>query len=111
MGKQKSANIFGKPRSSSKQRESRKSDDNAEGNKQQKSQEKLDREFERKCAVFLKTEDWVALEELARDYLSSQSYNSFKGYFYLGVCFYKQGDFENAIKAFKEAETINADDA
>jgi tetratricopeptide (TPR) repeat protein len=61
--------------------------------------------------MFLKTEEWMALEEHARDYLAASEYSSCKGYFYLGVCFYKQGDFENAIKAFKEAETISPDDA
>lgn len=59
----------------------------------------------------MKTGDFEAMENDANDYLRDSQYHSYKGYFYLGICLYKQGDYENSIKALKEAESINPDDA
>jgi tetratricopeptide (TPR) repeat protein len=61
--------------------------------------------------LYIKTEDFEGLESESNEYLRETEYKSFKGYFYLGCSLYKQGDFENSIKAFKEAEAIIPEDA
>ena len=85
------------------------------------SEEKLaEREFERKCQLYLKFREYKHLENEIYLYLDRSQTSaelipkkmaSFKPLFYLGICFYKQGDFESAVKAFNEAESIFADDA
>lgn len=73
--------------------------------------ERQERDFEKKCIACIRSLDFEGLEDMARDYLKSTQYQSYKGFFYLGVSFYRQNDFENAIKAFKEADIINPEDA
>jgi hypothetical protein len=74
----------------------------------------MEREFERKCQHLIRrtrnyNEDWDNLENLSKEFLSktnTDDYKSFKGFFYYGIALYKQGDFENSVKAFKEAERV-----
>jgi uncharacterized protein HemY len=67
-------------------------------------QEKTERDFESKCLRYLKIEDWNTLDKIATAHLEETKGKSYKGYFYLGVSCYKQGDFENAIAAYSKAE-------
>lgn len=52
-------------------------------------EDKAEWEFERKCNLLLRAEDWETFESEAKDYLRDTEYKSAKGYFYLGVCLYK----------------------
>ncbi|CDW78380.1 tpr repeat [Stylonychia lemnae] len=106
--KLKVQNLFGKARTGSKSRDSVRSGENLEG---QVRKQKTEREFENRCLRLLKIEDWQSLDELASKYLEETHGTTFKGLFYLGVSLYKQGDYENAIRAFQKAEEINSDDA
>lgn len=74
-------------------------------------QEKIERDFENKCLRLLKIGDWNTLDQIASQHLEDTQGQSFKGFFYLGVSFYKVGDYENAIRAFQKAEEINSEDA
>ena len=70
--------------------------------------EKLEKDFERRCQLILRSkkfeeEDWDNLETLSKDFLQRASvdqFKSFKGYFYYGIALYRLSDYENAIKAF-----------
>lgn len=87
--------------------------------KDQALNDKMEREFERRCQLVLKNsqnldEDWDNLENLAKDFIqktASADFRSFKGFFYYGIALYKQAEYENAIKALKEAESLNEEDA
>jgi tetratricopeptide (TPR) repeat protein len=106
--RQKNPNIFGRARSGSKSRDS----DVLESQPQKRTKlEKLEREFEKKCLKLIKLGDWNSLESVASQHLEDTKCESFKGFFYLGVSFYKSGEYENAIRAFQRAEAINSDDA
>lgn len=62
----------------------------------------------------LEREDWENLENYAMDYIERtgvEDYKSFKGYFYYGIALYRQGYHEDAVKAFKQAESLNENDA
>ena len=110
MGKPKkggNSNIFGKARSSQKPRESVKE----EGGTTKQREERLEKEFERKCLQCLRTQDWNTLDNISTEHLEETSGKSYKGFFYLGISLYKLGDFESAIRAFTKAEQINSDDA
>ena len=56
-------------------------------------------------------EDWDNLENVSKEFLEKSPQKSYKGYFYYGISLYKLGDYENAIKAFKQAESVKEDDA
>lgn len=56
-------------------------------------------------------ENWEELYEVSKSHLEETNGKSFKGFFYMGISFYKSDDFENAIRAFSKAESINSDDA
>ena len=81
--------------------------------------EKLEKDFERRCQLILRSkkfeeEDWDNLETLSKDFLqrvSLDQFKSFKGYFYYGIALYRLADYENAVKAFKEAESVNSEEA
>ena len=48
----------------------------------------------------LSGENWEELYEAAKCHLEETTGKSFKGFFYMGISFYKTDDFENAIRAF-----------
>lgn len=73
--------------------------------------EKLEKDFERKCMQLLKAENWAAMDAVSTEHLENTSGKSFKGFFFLGVSLYKQGDYENSIRAFTKAEFLCSDDA
>jgi tetratricopeptide (TPR) repeat protein len=56
-------------------------------------------------------EDWDNLESIAKEFLEKSPQKSYKGFFYYGISLYKLGDYENAIKAFNQAESLRDDDA
>lgn len=59
-------------------------------------------------------EDWEALESLCKDFLTkciNSKFQSFKGYFFYGISLYRLNAFEDAVKAFKEAEAIHEEDS
>ena len=59
----------------------------------------------------MRTEDWEELYSTCKSQLEKTNGKSFKGYFYMGISFYKIEDYDNAIRAFAKAEYINPDDA
>lgn len=61
--------------------------------------------------MLMKEENWDTLYEVTKSYLEQTRGKSFAGYFYMGISFYKEEDYENAIKAFEKAEGINSEDA
>jgi hypothetical protein len=56
-------------------------------------------------------EDWDNLENISKEFLEKSPQKSYTGYFYYGISLYKLGDYENSIKAFKQAESVKEDDA
>ena len=62
--------------------------------------EKDDVEFEKKCQGIVTNENWEELYEVAKSRLEETMGKSFKGFFYMGISFYKTDDFDNAIRAF-----------
>lgn len=93
----KNPNIFGRARSGSKSRDSEVLTDQPQ---KRTKLEKLEREFEKRCLKLVKLGDWNALDSLASQHLEDTKCESFKGFFYLGVSFYKCNEHENAIRAF-----------
>lgn len=45
-------------------------------------------------------DNWDALYEESKKHLEATNGRSFKGFFYMGISFYKSEDYENAIRAF-----------
>lgn len=74
-------------------------------------EEKLEMELEQKCMQYIINENWAELDLLATEHLEATGGKSFKGFFFLGVSLYKQGDYDNSIRAFTKAELINDDDS
>ena len=62
--------------------------------------EEIDQEFEKQYIEIMNNEDWNELYELSNQHLKETQGKSFKGFFYMGISFYKNEDFENAIRAF-----------
>jgi len=63
-------------------------------------EERLEREFEKKCMDLIKYEDWTGLDSAATEHLEGTTGKSFKGFFYLGVALYKLADYDNGVRAF-----------
>lgn len=109
--KRMGTNIFGKHKAAKSKEDDDQVNLNDPRSTAQVREQKLEKDFERKCNLLLRAQDWETFEQETKDFLRDTEYRSSKGYFYLGVCLYKQGDYENAIKAFKEAESLSGDDA
>ena len=57
-------------------------------------------------------EIWKDLEDFACDHFETMKGKKCpKGFFYLGVAFYKQDDYEEAIKAFEKCINLDKKDA
>ena len=104
----KNPNIFGRARSGSKSRETVALEDPI---MKKTKYERQEHDFEKKCLRIIKVGDWTNLEAIASEHLEDMKCESFKGFFYLGVSFYKTGEHDNAIRAFQKAEAINSEDA
>eukprot|EP00347_Sterkiella_histriomuscorum_P007456 403348846 len=72
---------------------------------------KKERNFEKQCQTLIKHQKWEELDKVSTDHLEETHGISFKGFFYLGISFYKIQDYHNAIRAFQKAELINGDDS
>jgi tetratricopeptide (TPR) repeat protein len=59
----------------------------------------------------MKSEDWLELESFSTSFLEQTKGHSFKGFFYLGISFYKMQDYENAIRALQKAELVDPNDS
>lgn len=59
----------------------------------------------------MKTYNWAELETFATQFLEETQGSSFKGFFYLGVSFYKMQDYDNALRALQKAQYIEPNDA
>ena len=59
----------------------------------------------------MKVGDFETVDKLSTEYLEETNGLSFKGFFYLGISFYKMQDYSNAIRALQKAELINPDDS
>lgn len=105
------SNIFGKARGSSKQQQKDPLQSLEDEATLKLKEEKMEREFERKCTQHIRQENWGDLDLAATEQLEQTAGRSFKGFFYLGVSLYKQSDFENCIRAFGKAESLNSEDA
>lgn len=59
----------------------------------------------------LRLKQWTDLDELSNTHLEATSGESFKGFFYMGIALYKNGNYENALRAYTQAELLNSEDA
>lgn len=64
-------------------------------------------EFEKKCLQLMELQDFEALAQACAEHLERTSQRSFKGYLYLGVAYFKQQDFEQAMAFYRKAEELN----